>query len=178
MSKQPVQPPNFTETELKDFMSVRRTLIVTPQQATGSLLRKSILGYGGRSEQVISVDNVAEARKLLEKHPTHLLITDLRVGDDTGLQLLPMQEAGFTNRAEVATMALSDDPSANVSALMIESLRAWLARASESASAMESALARVVRAGIATSPVDSFRIGMRVVERARVVSRRVVSTCA
>ena len=62
------------------------------------------------------------------------------------------------------------------SAAMIESLRAWLALITESAFAMESRCARLV-VGI-TVPCDSFLIGMRWVDRARVVSRRVVSDCA
>ncbi len=121
MSTQAKPSAPFTSQELKDFLTGKKVVIVSQQQASARAVRKLVLDFGAKADKTLPCFTFEEAKKELEREPAHLLITDLSLGKKSGIELIRVQEKNFPNRLEVASIIMCGEPSRAESATLADS---------------------------------------------------------
>jgi tetratricopeptide (TPR) repeat protein len=121
----PKKKAPFTDVELRSYLSSRRIVIADGTRLTGRALRKFLMQYGAKSDDVIICETRAAAESALAEKPTHFFFVD----PVFGLDLIALQEKAFSGRTEVATLVCTLAPSstelaqiseANVDAILIK----------------------------------------------------------
>jgi tetratricopeptide (TPR) repeat protein len=98
----------FTDEELRSFLVSRRIVIADAARFSGRSLRKFLMQFGAKSDDVVVCETKTEAERAIAEKPTHFLFVDVLFG----LELVALQEKAFPSRSEVATVVLTTDPSA------------------------------------------------------------------
>ena len=88
----------FTDQELRSFLATKRVVVVSEQMGSARSIRKLVIQMGAKADLSFAYDRFEEAQRELESHSTHILISDLFIGSNVGLELIDSQEKKFLNR--------------------------------------------------------------------------------
>ncbi len=111
----------FSEDELKKYLANKKVVVVNSALATARTIRKLMLQLGAKADLTIAVDKYFDAKKELEASPVHILISDLILAENSGLDLIGIQEAKFPNRLEIASVMVCSDSSDATVGMVAES---------------------------------------------------------
>jgi tetratricopeptide (TPR) repeat protein len=122
---------NFSASELAAYLSTRRILIADTGAYSAQALQRILMQLGAVTNEILVYRSYASAAQGILARRPQILITDLHLDGELGLDLIALQEQQFHNRLDITSIVLVPDASAakagmiaeaNVDAVMIKPL--------------------------------------------------------
>jgi tetratricopeptide (TPR) repeat protein len=130
---------NFTGAELASYLSTRRILIADTGAYSAQALQRILMQLVAVTNEILVYRSFASAAQGILARKPQILITDLHLDGELGLDLIALQEQQFHNRIDITSIVLVPDASAakagmiaeaNVDAVMIKPLNLQSAKES------------------------------------------------